>query len=309
MMQKPQLIESFIRSHVRRSRSLQLTERSPNRTRLHKTVVQISGNNAPKERPANRIATAPPNRRFVSNNVNNNRLAITNERQYKDVRNADLEKSRSLDSEYERYQNNARSDFDKSRSFDENYGDQVVQPKYMDSYANNMAPAKPNSPRGMRGYEHEVAYDKSRKTMQHSPLLSYKHDQKSMHAKMQQPMRGKREGERSPILNRDAMYRSITKSFDHLQTVAQQLPRDPSPTKRMHANHSAMLAKNVSPGSDYDLNASEFNVSYDIRNGKSDAKDPRHEYYFGGNANAESYLNQRRRDTTKATPSARYLRN
>lgn len=292
---------------------------------MHKTVVQISGNNGQKERPINRVASTSANRRFVNNNGNNNRLAVTNERQYKDVRNADLEKSRSLDSEYERYQGNSRTEFDKSRSFDENYSDQVAQSKYIDNYPNNLikqsAPVKPGSPQnyGNRYYDHEMIYDKSRKSLTRSPLMTYKHEPKpTAHPKhASASVRGKREGERSPNLNRETMYRAaMAKSFDHLQSAipsAQQLlqSRDHSPTKRVHSN-----PKNASPGSDYDLNASDFNVSYDIRgNGKSDnmSKEAKlmSEYYFGNKTNAESYLNQRRRDTTKAsaTPSARYLRN
>ncbi|XP_055325277.1 uncharacterized protein LOC129579318 isoform X2 [Sitodiplosis mosellana] len=307
-------------NRIRRSRSLQLTERSPNRSKMHKTVVQISGNNGQKERPINRVASTSANRRFVTNNGNNNRLAVTNERQYKDVRNADLEKSRSLDSEYERYQGNSRTEFDKSRSFDENYSDQVAQSKYIDNYPNNLkqaAPVKPGSPQnyGNRYYDPEMIYDKSRKSLTRSPLMAYKHEAKSTHPKHTlSSVRGKREGERSPNLNREIMYRAaMTKSFDHLQSAIplsqQQLQtRDHSPTKRMHSNH-----KKASPGSDYDLNASDFNVSYDIRgNGKSDnmSKEAKlmSEYYFGNKANAESYLNQRRRETTKAsaTPSASY---
>lgn len=305
-------------------RSLQLTERSPNRNKMHKTVVQISGNNAQKERPINRVASTSANRRFVNNNGNgngngnNNRLAVTNERQYKDIRNSDLEKSRSLDSEYERYQGNPRTEFDKSRSFDENYSDQVAQSKYLDNYPNNMkqsGPAKPDSPQnyGNRYYDHEVVYDKSRKALTRSPMMAYKHDVKSAHSK--HPVRGKREGERSPNLNRDSVYRAMTKSFDHLQSAIPsqtiQNVRDVSPTKRMQ-----LTAKNASPGSDYDLNASDFNVSYDMRgNGKSDNMNKEaklmSEYYFGNKTNADTYLNQRRRDTAKAsaTPSARYLRN
>lgn len=288
---------------------------------MHKTVVQISGNNGQKERQINRVASTTANRRLINNNGNNNRLTVTNERQYKDVRNADLEKSRSLDSEYERYQGNSRTDFDKSRSFDENYSDQLAQSKYLDNYQNNMKqtmPIKPDSPQNYpnRYYEHDVIYDKSRKSLTRSPLMSYKHDAKNVHAKHQQ-VRGKRDDERSPNLNqRQTMYRSMTKSFDHLQsaipTQSIQNPpsmRDHSPTKRIHSNQ-----QNASFGSDYDLNASDFNVSYDVRgNGKND-KDAKlmSEYYFGNaKANAESYLNQRRRDTAKASaiPSARYLRN
>lgn len=290
---------------------------------MHKTVVQISGNNVQKERPINRVASTSANRRFVNTNGNNNRLAVTNERQYKDIRNSDLEKSRSLDSEYERFQGNPRTEFDKSRSFDENYSDQVTQSKYLDNYQNNMkqtAPMKPDSPKNYANrYYDEMIYDKSRKALTRSPLMTYKQEPKNPHPKHQ--IRSKREGERSPNLNRDNVYRSMTKSFDHLQSAVgsqtTQNPslRDHSPTKRLHLNHVA--AKNASPGSDYDLNASDFNVSYDVRgNGKSDniSKEAKlmSEYYFGGKANAESYLNQRRRDTStkaSATQPARYLRN
>lgn len=335
---------------------------------MHKTVVQISGgSNAQKERIVNRVALTSANRRYVNNNNNNNnnsngnnntnnRLAVTKERQYKDLRNADLEKSRSLDSEYERYQGNARTEFDQSRSFDENYSGQVAQSKYLDSYTNSVkqtvaaAAASPPPPLPLtqlqsqsqpqpldsppnnysnRYYDSELVYDKSRKSLTRSPLIGYKHEPKNSHAKHTQSVRGgKRDGERSPNLNRDNVYRSITKSFDHLQSAiatqqqqiqsaSMQAMREHSPTKRAHSqNHMSALVRNMSPGSDYDLNASDFNVSYDIRSGKGDMLNKEaklmSEYYFGGKSNAESYLNQRRRETAKASPtppSARYLRN
>lgn len=315
---------------------------------MHKTVVQISGgsNGQPKERTINRVASTSANRRYVNtngnngnngNNSTNNRLAVK-ERQYRDLRNADLEKSRSLDSEYERYQGNGRTEFDQSRSFDENYSDQVAQPKYLDSYASNVkqtaavgaAVAQPPPPDSQSiNYDSELIYDKSRKSLTRSPLVGYKHEPKNPHAKMHsQSVRGKRDGERSPNLNRDNVYRSITKSFDHLQSAiasqqqqiqsaSMQAMREHSPTKRTHSqNHMSALVKNMSPGSDYDLNASDFNVSYDIRSGKGDMLSNEaklmSEYYFGGKTNADSYSNQRRRELAKASPtppSARYLRN
>lgn len=329
------------------TRSLQLTERSPNRNKMHKTVVQISGgSNGQKERTVSRVASTSANRRYVnSNNGNNNgannRLAVK-ERQYKDLRTTDLEKSRSLDSEYDRYQGNAgRTEFDQSRSFDENYSEQVAQSKYLDSYANNVkqttaaaaaavAQPPPLSDSQSNNYDSELVYDKSRKSLTRSPLIGYKHEPKNQHAKMHsQSVRGKRDGERSPNLNRDNIYRSITKSFDHLQSAiasqqqqiqsaSMQAMREHSPTKRAHSqNHMSALVKNMSPGSDYDLNASDFNVSYDIRGGKGEmlSKEAKlmSDYYFGGGkTNTESYSNQRRREMAKASPqppSARYLRN
>lgn len=326
---------------------------------MHKTVVQISGgNNAQKEkeRTVNRVGSTSANRRYVNsnngnngnNNTNNNNRLAVKERQYKDLRNADLEKSRSLDSEYERYQGNARTEFDQSRSFDENYSEQVAQSKYLDSYSNNgkQAAAQPPSTQlqsqaqlppsdsppnnyGNRYYDTELVYDKSRKSLTRSPLIGYKHESKNPHAKMHsQSIRGKRDGDRSPNLNRDNVYRSITKSFDHLQSAiasqqqqiqsaSMQAMREHSPTKRAHSqNHMSALVKNMSPASDYDLNASDFNVSYDIRSGKGEMLNKEaklmSDYYFGGKPNTESYLNQRRREMAKASPtppSARYLRN
>lgn len=287
---------------------------------MHKTVVQISGNNGQKERSINRVASTSANRRFVNNNGNNNRLAVKNERPYKDVRNADLEKSRSLDSEYERYQGNSRAEFDKSRSFDENYSDQLAQSKYLDKYPNDIIqqsiPIKLDSPPNYvnRYYDHEMIYDKTRKSLVRSPLMNYKHESKNSHPKHQH-IHGKCDDERSSNLNRDNVYRSMTKSFDHLQSAIGSQPiqnlssvRDHSPTKRIQLN-----PKNASLGSDYDLNASDFNVSYDIRGNGQNDKEAKlmSDYYFGGNTNAETYLNQRRRETTKTsvTPSARYLKN
>lgn len=337
-------------------RSLQLTERSPNRTKMHKTVVQIGAQNPPKERQINR--NVPVATRRATNNSNNNRLVITNDRQYKDIRNIDLEKSRSLDSEYEIYQS-AGNEFDKSRSFDEKYTDSSEQIKYLDDnrsyrvdqvytkYSKQVpnAQTKTNSPQnyGNRMYEHDSVYDSmSRKAIECSPLMNYKRDkQQQQQAQPQQSLQLQQQQqqsltkhhhsrrERSPNLNREPIYRSMAKSFDHLQTAISSQPhqvltstqsmRDYSPSKRIVVNQSATL--NASPSSDYDLNASDFNIDYGIRGNVKTDKDSKHvsEYYFGNKAKADAFLNQRRRESTKAiskthltgTASAagRYLRN
>lgn len=324
-------------------RSLQLTERSPNRTTVHKTVVQIGANNVPKERLNNKVAAPIMNRRFA-NNGNNNRLAVNNDRQYKDLRNMDLEKSRSLDSEYEKYQGNSRMDFDKSRSFDENYGEKSSnQSKYLEhnDYPGSKSgqPTKTNSPQnyGNRLYEPDVMYDNARKPMSHSPLMGYQRE--SQPIDHHHPQLGRNSRRRSPNLNRESIYRSMA-NFDLLPSQQQQQQhhasaaqsiRDHSPTKRLTGNtqSTALSANNSSFSSDYELISSDFDVHYKIRgnvknDNLNDEKTKLASDYYYGKANADQYLNQRRRDASKsnnkshmarlsasssAAPSARYLRN
>lgn len=324
---------------------MQLTERSPNRTTIHKTVVQIgANNNVPKERHNNKAAAPIMNRRFA-NNGNNNRLVVNNDRQYKDLRNVDLEKSRSLDSEYEKYQGNSRMDFDKSRSFDDNYGEKSSnQSKYLElnNYGGSKSgqPTKTNSQQnyGNRVYELDIMYDNARKQMSHSPLIGYQRDAQAIDHHQQQHGRNSRR--RSPNLNREPIYRSMATNFDLLPLQQQQQQqhgstaqsiRDHSPTKRLTGNtqSTALSATNSSFSSDYELNSSDFNVDYKIRgNVKNDninnEKTKLASDYYYGKANADQYLSHRRRDTSKsnnkshmarltastsAAPSARYLRN
>lgn len=293
---------------------------------MHKTVVQISGNNMPKERQVidqrNAIASASAaNRKFLNstngnnsnNNSNINRLTISNK--YKDIRNIDLEKSRSLDSEYDKYHSNIRIEFDKSRSFDENYGESTNQQgKYAEhvNYPRNIKHSQ-NSPQKY-GNRNDMLYDKNRKSIIPLPLLNYKQEQHQANMKAQHMCNNR---EQSPNSKLEPIYKAVTKSYEHLQSaISAQHPQQQqysslmhtiSPTKRISIKSSA------SPHSDYDLTASDFNVDHDLCS-----------YYSG--KNIETFSNQRRRETmklmnknhatgipTSSSPStvstARYLRN
>lgn len=311
--------------------------------------MKIGGGGPTKERgtshqlyvpPAPVTAVAPPqNRRVVRTQ------AMTNEQRYKENRNLDLEKSRSLDSEYERYQ---YSDFDKSRSFDEDYAEQYAN-KYLDggrSFSIDQVHAKgqrkSNSPpnynnsggggSNARLYDHELMYEMARS--QRSPVIdSYKRQQQK-HAGSARNNR-----KRSPNLNRDPSYRSMTRNVDQAKVF-----RDPSPSNvsTIVVNHSTPLGSSgghTSPGSDYDGNAGEYDYDYDgsVRgNAINDEliKEAKlvTDFLYGNNNKtnkADTYLNsQRRRDTkpsnrshassagtnaasssSSAVTAARYIRN
>lgn len=305
-------------------RSLQLTERSPIRTQSHKTVVKIGGGGGVvKERgPSHQLYVAPPpvsaanvappsNRRVVRNTQ-----AMTNEQRYKENRNIDLEKSRSLDSEYERYQ---YSDFDKSRSFDENYGDSN---KYLeDSRAFSIdqvyskGPRKANSPpnhnnsggggSNARLYDHELMYEIARS--QRSPVIDNYKRQQQKHGGSARNNR-----KRSPNLNREPSYRAMTRNVDQSKVY-----RDPSPSNvsTIVVNHSTTLGSSgghTSPGSDYDGNAGDYDYDYEssVRgNAINDEliKEAKlvTDFLYGTNNKsnkADTYLNsQRRRGDTKTS--------
>lgn len=316
---------------------MQLTERSPNRTTIHKTVVQIGANIVPKDRLNNKVAAPIMNRRFA-NNGNNNRLAINNDRQYKDLRSMDLEKSRSLDSEYEKYQGSSRMDFDKSRSFDEHYGEKSSnQSKYLEhnnypGQSKSGQPTKTNSPQnyGNRLYEPDIMFDNGRKHVSHSPLMGYQRESQALDHHQQQHGRNSRR--RSPNPNREPIYRSMATNFDLLPSQQQHQPvqqkqhhgsmnstaqsiRDHSPTKRLTGNSQSTVlsANNSSFSSDYELNSSDFNVDYKIRgnvknDNLNDEKTKLASDYYYGKANVDQYLNQRRRNASKSNNKSHMVR-
>lgn len=310
-------------------RSLQLTERSPVRTQSHKTVLKIGGNGTSKERvpshqlyvaPAPVAAVPPPsNRRIVRTQ------AMTNEQRYKENRNIDLEKSRSLDSEYERYQ---YSDFDKSRSFDEDYGTKSAN-KYLEDnrsfsidHVYSQGPRKVNSPpnynnssggggggTNARLYDHDMLHEMVRS--QRSPVIDNYRRQQQKHGGSTRNNR-----KRSPNLNRDASYRSMSRNMDQSKVF-----RDPSPSNvsTIVVNHSTTLGSSgghTSPGSDYDGNAGEYDFDYESSvRGNAKINDELikeakmvTDFLYGNNHNkstkADTYLNsQRRRDTKPSNRS------
>lgn len=300
-----------------------MTERSPVRTQSHKTVVKIGGNGASKERgtshqlyvappPTTVTTVAPPSNRRVARTQ-----ALTHEQRYKENRNTDLEKSRSLDSEYERYQ---YSDFDKSRSFDEDYGEQISK-KYLDENRSfsidqvySKGPRKTNGPpnytntgggSNARLYDYELMYEMGRS--QRSPVIDNYKRQQQKHGGSTRNSR-----KRSPNLNRDTSYRSMTRDQSKIY-------REPSPSNvsTIVVNHSTTLGSSgghTSPGSDYDGNAGEYDYDYEscVRgNAINDEliKEAKlvTDFLYGNNIKsnkADTYLNsQRRRDTKPSNRS------
>lgn len=283
-----------------------MAERSPNRNRTHKSVVHITGNTGtqPKDKQFSRITpatattaaaaaavAATANRRYVTPNTNNasshNRLTVTVDRQY--------EKAHSLDTDYDKYANNVRVNFDKSHSLDESYGGELAKPKkYVEHINYSQPPNHSSSPQkyGSRLYEPDGAmYERARQSMLYSPLM-YKRDSPSAHH-----IRFNPRDQSVANLGIEPIYRTMAKSFDHLQSAISGHQyavgvESRSPTKRI-----AKLPANASPSSDYEYNASDFNVDYDVRR---NVNNDRVGFYGGQNPDTMSFAsNQRRRDTKK----------
>lgn len=307
----------------------------------HKVVVKMG--NVLKERPSYQqvrnaqLSAAPPIAGNTGSRGGSARQRMPAERYAaptsKDNRNLDLEKSRSLDNEYDSKYNkyNPANDFDKSRSFDDDYAERAGK-KYLDdgrSFSNDQVYAKggggsgkqtsPQMAYGNRLYDHDaMMFDMARKSMERSPLLDYRRQQQ------QQRQQANRMRDRSPNSSgggggggSDQMYR-MSRSYEQ-QTPANNNNnnhmnmnvnrRDQSPSKII-VNHT-LMANHASPGSEYD-------VEYDPRMNEELIKEAKivTEFLYGNKAKAEAYMNQRRRGDAKqlsqiaGTPSSgRYIRN
>lgn len=288
-----------------------MAERSPNRNRTHKSVVHITGNaGPPNDKQLNRVASttaaaaaaaAAANRRYITPNVNSvsshNRLTVTTDRQY--------EKAHSLDTEYDKYANNVRLNFDKSHSLDESFGGEVAKPKKYVEHTNYPPPPPPpanhsGSPQkyGGRLYEPDGGmYERMRQSMLYSPLM-YKRDQQPTHH-----VRIGARDQSAANLGVEPIYRTMAKSFDHLQSAigghqygaAAAAAESRSPTKRM-----AKLPATASPSSDYEYNASDFNVDYDMRR---NVNNDRVGFYGGQNPDTMSFASSQRRRDAKKVPN------
>lgn len=299
---------------------MQLSERSPNRMQpSHKVVVKLG--NVLKERPSYQQVRNTPTAPATSRANTRQRQPV--ERYTappKDTRNLDLEKSRSLDSDYEQFNKySSNTDFDKSRSFDDDYNERGNGAnKYLDDgrsfsndqvYSKNPASnAKQTSPQsyGSRLYDHEMMYDMARKVMERSPILEFRRQQ-------QLQRQQNRNRDRSPNSNSDQMYR-MNRSFEQ-PPPSNQSRRDQSPSKIV-VNH-ALMGNHPSPGTEYDGPAVEYETDFDPRMNEELIKEAKivTEFLYGNKAKAEALLNQRRREAKPmsqiaGTPSSgRYIRN
>lgn len=282
----------------------------------HKVVVKLG--NVLKERPSyQQVRNAPAAPPASRANARQRQPAERYAAPPKDTRNLDLEKSRSLDSEYEQFTKyNPATDFDKSRSFDDDYNERGNGGnKYLDDgrsfsndqvYAKNPAPNKQTSPQtyGSRLYDHEMMYDMARKVMERSPILEFR--------RQQQRQQQNRNRDRSPNSNGDQMYR-MNRSFEQ-PPPQNQSRRDQSPSKIV-VNH-ALMAGHPSPGTEYD-GPPEYETDFDPRMNEELIKEAKivTEFLYGNKAKAEALLNQRRREAKPmsqiaGTPSSgRYIRN
>lgn len=295
----------------------------------HKVVVKMG--NVLKERPSYQSVRNITSAGAGVASTNNGRGSSARQRMpperyttpAKDSRNIDLEKSRSLDSEYDsQYKYIAPTDFDKSRSFDDDYAERsggngsggnrhLTDERSFSNdqvYAKNPASSgKQTSPQtySSRHYDHEMLYDLACKSMERSPLLEFRRLQ-------QQQRQQNRVRDRSPNRCGDQMYR-LNRNSD--QPVNNSNRRDQSPSKIV-VNHT-LMANDASYGSDYDGPAIEYDVEYDPRMNEELIKEAKivTEFLYGNKAKAEAYMNQRRRDAKQMSQiagtlsSGRYIRN
>ncbi|XP_055623832.1 uncharacterized protein LOC129767205 isoform X2 [Toxorhynchites rutilus septentrionalis] len=187
---------------IRRSRSLQLSERSPNRQPVpvgqpHKVVVRLG--NVPKERPVYAAATRKlTGSQLLAQDSHKTAYRISPNNTLDRLRREtashtiDVDKSKSFENNnYGTYE----YDFDKSKSFDENYileGEKrpYVNPEVRsyshdrvlgstgtsssNEYSHSSA-SRNRSPQtyGSRLFEHDLQYDVNRSMMNRSPIVNY----------------------------------------------------------------------------------------------------------------------------------------
>lgn len=283
--------------------------------------------------------------RNTSNLIPNNRLNNTRHRtgindfnptSQKDFRMPDNDKSKSFDSEYDKYQYNIKTEFDKSRSFDDDYGTQkpIKSVNESRSFSNERVcskvsnvksstngggasqaqpPAQKQSPQsyGSRLYEHEMMYDLARKAMDRSPIMEFRRQQQIQ--RNHNASGGRNSRERSPNKassnEQQQLYRPFNRNTD--QSLNR---RDLSPNDTLSVMPTVnYLTNNSSP-------SSEFDVQYEIGSDMMDDELIREaelvtEFLYGNKARAEAYLNQRRKDNKNITQmagtpsSGRYIRN
>ncbi len=273
-------------------RSLQLTERSPSRSK------QAFKSGQPNQQPNNRYAQPQRDR------PNKRSEQIPQDKQH------------SFEAEYNKYQYNPKLDFDKSRSFDDDYSnDQVRASKFINEnrslsndrvFSSNApsAPAKTKSSvaqnYGTRLYDHEMMYDMARKVMDRSPIMESYNDRK-----------------RDPNRSRE---KSPNSSTEHLLSHR---------SSKSHKDHyggggggdlppNDYMRNRLSPGSEVDI-VHDYDMKY-----KSDVLDSElikeaklvTEFLYGNRTKAEILLNQRRKEQKQLnqrpgtmSSSGRYIRN
>lgn len=271
-------------------RSLQLSERSPNRTPLtqqqqNKLVVRLTGNLQPVQnepfRPSRSSSLqqqSSSNHRYPQTPQNSHESINLN--QPKDFRIYDQDKSKSFDADYghsQQYQSyNFKTEFDKSRSFDDDYGnthrlnvksvadarslsnDRVNQKGIVKSSSSSSS-QKQQSPQsyGSRLYEHEMMYDLARKAMDRSPIMEFRRQKRGSN---------NRSRERSPNtnvpvdakqINYRPLNRSVERSLNNRRDVSPGRTTGGSAFAQHHtgsssSNYLSAPNSHSSPGSDYD---------------------------------------------------------
>lgn len=273
-------------------RSLQLTERSPSRS---KQVIKITSG----------LPNPPPNTKYSQ---------PLRDRPNKRSEQATQDKQRSFEAEYNKCQYNSKLDFDKSRSFDDDYSnDQIRASKFINenrslsndrvfssnTTSNASAKTKSNAQNyGTRLYDHEMMYDMQRKNLDRSPIMEFN------------------DRRRDQRISRE---RSPNSSSEHL------LSHRSSKTHKEHfAGNQADLPPNeyirnrLSPGTEVDI-VHDYDMKY-----KSDVLDSElikeaklvTEFLYGNRTKAETLLSQRRKEQKQLnqrpgtmSSSGRYIRN
>lgn len=261
-------------------RSLQLTERSPSRAHGNKTVIKIVGS-AKERTPPHLRANPPPVVASVRSAGSRSRHATAE--WPRDAAKADIEKSRSLDSDYDCYQCN---DFDKSHSFDEDFADSAGCRHLDDS----------------RSYSIDQMHSKGK--------------QKSQSLRVHDSSRAAPRGPNAPVKQRyrighertpkpEPAYRNPARALD--QPQYQKALRDHSPSK-LHAMHSS-FGSNTSSGYEYDDGRAAYSDDYELRDGALNdelIKEAKlvSNFLYGGKAKADTLSNQRRADAKPSRKGA-----
>lgn len=285
---------------IRRSRSLQLSERSPNRSAPHKVVVKLGGN-IPNEQ--NNYAHLT---QMVHEDHNNLKVWNSNNETYQTPRNIylpvkdihmDYDKSRSFEMECGLYR---EDDYDKSQSFENVYYDDQNSNQYVQekpklgkklSMGNNMPIYRQES-----SGKHDIVYDVVKRR---SPINEHNLNSRSR--------------EVSPSNNR--IYRSMNRMNEGIErTYKDKSPVNENIIYRKERMSPEGFIQNPieqsSPGSDFDGNLPDFDVEYDVGNGAIDAELIKEaelvtELLYGQNYKTDSYVNQKdRRYSRNIVPPA-----
>lgn len=196
----------------------------------------------------------------------------------------DIEKSRSLDSDYDYYQYN---DFDKSHSFDEDFADNASC-SYLDnnrSYSIDQMHSKGKQ----KSHSLRIHESSRNPSSQRSQNVQSKHNQK---------YRSSQEQIQNP--EQESIYRNSGRAVEKLQYQKNLREHSPSNANKLNAMHSS-FGSNTS-GYEYDDNRAAYSDDYELRDGSLNSELIKEaklvsNFLYGSKAKADTLSNQRRIDT------------